>query len=262
MLTSTEVSKSRTFYRPSRSRADLSRLHEVIPKLCMQLFRQRFQRELEWCKGSDTPALSRVLALNPTWTVEDVEMMVRAYYASDGIRYAGQPYEWLPQLGNYQNGPLNGQGTPKATLAAIEAEVAQRNARIDAEIQQRNADRKARDKKAFLDRAIAASYRDLRSKGYEVFRAMGSMSCHLLASSELTRWAHALRIIVRIDESSVVADGRYYQALVTASSRNSDSSETLVVRYEPPLPGQRGAEETGLLRQGHDASSEEETDGQ
>jgi hypothetical protein len=81
-------------------------------------------------------ALNRVLATNKNWTVSDVENMVKSYYASDGITLQ-QAFEWLPKLMKYQYGPLDAQGTPKAELARIYAEVAKRNAEISADVDRR-----------------------------------------------------------------------------------------------------------------------------
>jgi hypothetical protein len=242
--------------RQTRTRHDDQRIHEVVPELCKRLYEQRFDRELYWDQPC-TAALTRVLATSKSWTVADVEGMVKSYYASDGIPYALPPFEWLPQLAKYKWGPLDSTGVPKSTLEAIENQVAQRNAEMDAHFKQRELERKASDKVALHSRAIARVTRDLMSKGYEVFRPVGQSSCHLLATSGIpTRWIHALRIVIRLDGEAVVADGRCYQALVRPEVEWSplsdlpDPNQRRPIQYEPPLPSGAGANKTESTQDG------------
>jgi hypothetical protein len=258
MLTNTQVSKVQPSCgrRPQRTQEDLDRIHQDIPALCAILFKQKFDRDLEWDKGCSA-ALSRVLAFNPEWSVDEVKMMVRSYYQSFGIPYALPPFEWLPQLAKYRWGALDSSGVPKSTRDSIEAEVAQRNAEMDAHFKQRELERKASDKVALHSRAIARVTRDLMSKGYEVFRPVGQSSCHLLATSGIpTRWVHALRIVIRLDGEAVVADGRCCQALVRPEVEWSplsdlpDPNQRHPIQYEPPLPSGAGANKTESTQDG------------
>jgi hypothetical protein len=230
--------------RQTRTRHDDQRIHEVVPELCKRLYEQRFDRELYWDQG-DTLALNRVLAINKNWTVTDVENMVKSYYASDGITLQ-QAFEWLPKLMKYQYGPLDAQGTPKAELARIYAEVAKRNAEISADVDRRQAEASANDKEAQLQRAIARVQQDLRSRGLEVFKPAGPNNCHLIAMSRSsTRKAQALRIVVRPYGVAPTNDTRYYQALVpddikrnplnSLGSMLPPGQDPDVITYQPPL---------------------------
>jgi hypothetical protein len=216
--------------------------HEVVPGLCAHLYRQRFHKDLEWGQG-DGAALSRLLGMNPHLTINEVEVMIHAYYASDFIPFAQQPYEWLPKLMKYQHGPLDAQGTPKAELARIDAEVAKANAAMAAEAERRRVEERSKDKEALLDRAIARVGRDLLSKGYEVFRPVGPATCHLVATDRIvSRRTQALRITVLLGDTAPSANSRCYQALVpiegTYNPLNAQPlQQTIPIRYEPPLAG-------------------------
>ena len=229
----------------TRMRDDDQRIREVVPELCKRLYEQRFGKELYWDRG-DTVALNRILATNKNWTVSDVEDMVKSYYASDGIPYLQQPYEWLPLLFKYRDGPLDHQGTSKRQLAAINAEVGRMNRELLAEEDRRKQERDTQNKEAQLDRAIARVHGDLLSKGYEVFKPAGPASCHLIAMSRvLTRRAQALRILVRPYGVAPTNDTRYYEAIVPREAQRNplNSSGPMlshrhdpdVVTYQPPL---------------------------
>jgi hypothetical protein len=216
--------------------------HNIVPGLCAQLYRQRFQSDLEWGQG-DGAVLSRVLGMNPSWTMDELEAMIRAYYASDNIRYGEQPSEWLPTLSKYRHGPLDSQGTPKAELARIDAEVARQNAEISAAEDRRQAEARSRDKQAILDRAIASVGRDLLAKGYEVFRPLGPSTCHLIATSQPhSRTVHALRIRVVPGASEPSGKSHCYEALIPEETdfnplNSSRPTLTTPIHYAPPLIG-------------------------
>ena len=171
--------------------------------------------------------------------------MVKSYYASDGITLI-QPYEWLPFLFKYQEGPLDHQGTPKRRLAAIDAEVARMNQEVLAEETRRKQERSEWDKEARLERAIARVQQDLRSRGLEVFKPAGPTSCHLIAmSSPSTRKVSAFRIVVRPHGTVPTSDTRCYQAMVpddvkrnplnSLGSMLPPGKDPDVITYQPPL---------------------------
>lgn len=82
--------------------------HAPIRELIMRRHFERFNVPVQW-DGSEGKALDRVLASNPSWSVDQMSAMVNNYFDSEGITGA-RPRKWLPDLGTYAAGPLDRYG--------------------------------------------------------------------------------------------------------------------------------------------------------
>jgi hypothetical protein len=77
--------------------------HASIRELIQKLHLETFQVRCEW-DASEGKALDRLLAGNPSWTVEEISRMVRNRFESEGIT-PDRPRKWLSNIGSYAAGP-------------------------------------------------------------------------------------------------------------------------------------------------------------
>ena len=126
---------------PRPSAREVKIMREAVHALTQKLYKERFGIEPEPWSNNDDLALDRHLAVskfNPWPTVAEVESLLRAYFASDGIQ-PDRPYQWLPTLEKYKSGPLDAHGEPKSVVAAREAELTRKRVEITAETARRDA---------------------------------------------------------------------------------------------------------------------------
>jgi hypothetical protein len=221
---------------PKPSAREVRLLHEAVKELTERLYRDRFDAELVWDKGDDL-ALDRYLALSvnkfsPWPSVEEIESLLRAYFASDGIQ-PDRPYLWLENLGKYRPGPLDKSGVPKSLVAAQRAEVDETIAASIREAEARKAAAAAADRSRLVARLVIKVAEDLRSRGFEVFRPVSDVS-HIVATlkSASTRNCAAIRIICRASIEELTRNTTaFYQAIADPNQDLRVSS----VAYYPPL---------------------------
>lgn len=214
------------------SRQEVARRHKSIPALYQRLFKERFRTEAYPWDGNDTCYLEKSVfsIFAHSWTVEEVERIVRAYFDSDGI-LPSRPYEWLPNLYRYQCGALGANGISKSTLAVIAAEDAKKRTAILREVAEREAAIAEADGERLLCRLLSKVTRDLQFRGFEVFKPVRNQSYLIAMRRSLsTKNVLALRIVCRNGENEVTKNDDFYQAVTSDQDIQVDP-----VVYYPPL---------------------------
>jgi hypothetical protein len=192
-------------------------MHLAVKELTERLYKERFDIDLVFDNG-DLIALDRFLApskFKPWPTIAEVQALVRAYFASDGIQ-PDRPYMWLENLGKYRSGPLDKSGAPKSLVAAQRAEVDETIAASIREAEERKRADVAANRDRLLARLVMKVAEDLRSRGFEVFRPVSDVS-HIVATqkSASTRNCAAIRIICRANIEELTRNTTaFYQAIV------------------------------------------------
>jgi hypothetical protein len=79
--------------------------YAVIRELIQQSHLKKFRVKCRWDR-SEGKAMYCLLSSNPSWSVEEIEQMVRNRFSSDDIA-ADRPRRWLGDLGRYAAGPLD-----------------------------------------------------------------------------------------------------------------------------------------------------------
>jgi hypothetical protein len=217
---------------PRPTAREVTIMREAVHELSQKLYKERFGIEPEPWNKSDDSALDSYLAIskfNPWPTVAEVESLLRAYFASDGI-HPDRPYQWLPTLWKYKSGPLDSTGESKSVVAAREAELARQRAEATAKTARRDVAIAEEDEERRFEDARLKVTRDLIQRGYEVFKPIFPSGCHLLAVRKTvdTRSGEALRIVVRTGSNATRTDRRFYQVLVS-----QDPNAPIV--FDPPL---------------------------
>ena len=82
--------------------------HAPIRNLIQELHLKQFGVKCAW-DGSEGKALDSLLGSNPTWTENQIALMVRNRFSSEGVNSA-RPRRWLPNLSDYAAGPLDRYG--------------------------------------------------------------------------------------------------------------------------------------------------------
>jgi len=84
--------------------------HSPVRELILSLYQQTFPSapKCPW-DGRTGTVLQKILRANPSWTIPQIQEMVRNRFASEGIAPAA-PVDWLPKLSSYALAPLNKYG--------------------------------------------------------------------------------------------------------------------------------------------------------
>jgi hypothetical protein len=219
---------------PKPSPQEVKRMHLAVKELIERLYKEQFDIDLVFDNG-DLLALDRFLApskIKPCPTIAEVQALVRAYFASDGISGADRPYQWADQLGKYSSGPLDRNGVPKSVAEAQRTEV---EATIAASIREAE-ERKAADAMAARERSLSHLVwivgEDLANRGFETYKPVGAVS-HIVAvrKNALTRNVMAMRIVCRKSAEELTRDTDFYQAIVSPEQ----DVRIVPVVYHPPL---------------------------
>jgi hypothetical protein len=222
-----------TMRKPSSREVRL--MHEAVKELTERLYKEQFDIDLVFDNG-DLLALDRFLApskFKPWPTIAEVQALVRAYFASDGISGADRPYQWADKLGKYSSGPLDRNGVPKSVAEAQRIEVEATIAASIREAEERKAAAAAADRSRLVARLVMKVAEDLRSRGFEVFRPVSDVS-HIVATqkSANTRNCAAIRVVCRASIEELTRNTTaFYQAIVDPDQDLRVSS----VVYYPPL---------------------------
>jgi hypothetical protein len=79
--------------------------------LIEEVHHKTFGMKCQW-DASEAIALNRLLAANPSWTVDQIAQMVRNRFDSEGVT-GSRPRSWLPRLDDYAGGPLDRYNKPQ-----------------------------------------------------------------------------------------------------------------------------------------------------
>jgi hypothetical protein len=201
------------FQRPTSY--ELSQIRSAVATLSAKLYQERFGQEMEPWDGADTAELSKYLLVASFPTLEEVEQLIRNYFASDGITDA-RPWLFLKDIRRFSGGPLDASGESKTSIANIRREMAATAAAASAEATRRKQSIEAEDRDLRLRRATTTVVCDLERRGYSAFKPVFAATCHLLAISTTasTSTVPAIRIIVTTDRDGISKNADVVQAHV------------------------------------------------
>jgi hypothetical protein len=91
--------------------------HGPIRALIQQLHQQKYGIQCQW-DASEATVLNRLLAANPSWSLDQIAQMVRNRFDSASIS-SSRPSSWLRRLDDYATGPLDRYG--KTTIGRTDA---------------------------------------------------------------------------------------------------------------------------------------------
>jgi hypothetical protein len=205
--------RRKPFQRPTQY--ELNQIRSTVATLSAKLYKERFGQEMDPWDGADTAELSKFLLVASFPTLEEIEQLVRNYFASDGITDA-RPWVFLKDIQKYGGGPLNASGESKAWLADTHRKMEAAAEAASVEVKRRNQSIEAEDRDLRLRRAISMVVCDLERRGYSAFKPVFAATCHLLAISTTasTSAVPAIRIIVTTDRDGTSRNGDFVQAHV------------------------------------------------
>jgi hypothetical protein len=220
MMNTNEVSEVPTvpgrrkpFQRPTQY--ELNQIRSTVATLSAKLYKERFGQEMEPWDGADTAELNKFLLVSSFPTLEEVEQLIRNYFASDGITDA-RPWLFLKDISKYGGGPLNASGESKTWIANTRREMAAAADAASAEANRRKQSIEAEDRDLRLRRATSMVVCDLERRGYSAFKPVFAATCHLLAISTTASASSvpAIRIIVTTDRDGISKNVDVIQAHV------------------------------------------------
>jgi hypothetical protein len=179
-------------------------LHTAVAALTAKLFRQRFGQEMREWTPNDSSALDNFLLMTRLRTMDEMEPLLKNYFASDDITTA-EPWMFIRDLFKYGSGPLDNRGVSKTWLAKQRAEMARESSAVALQAKRREEATQVENRDQRLTHATAEVIKNLTARGYSVFRAVYPATCHLLAISPMADTARvsALRIIVTTDVDGI-----------------------------------------------------------
>jgi hypothetical protein len=204
-------------------------LHTAVATLTAKLFRQRFGQEMREWTPNDSAALDNFLLMTRVRTMEEMEPLLKDYFASDDITTA-EPWMFIRDLTKYGSGPLDNRGVSKTWLAKQAAEMARATSAGVAHAKRQEESKQLENRDQRHSQATAEVIKNLSARGYSVFKAVYSATCHLLAISPMANTARvsALRIIVTTDVDGISTQPDAVVATVTLGQFRS-------VTYSPEL---------------------------
>lgn len=217
------------FRRPTQY--ELNQIRSAVATLSAKLYKERFGQEMEPWDGADTAELSKFLLIAQFPTVEEMQRLLRNYFASDGIADA-RPWLFLKDIRKYSGGPLDASGESKVSIANTRREIAAAADAASADAKRRKQSIEAEDRDLRLRRATTTVVCDLERRGYSAFKPVFAATCHLLAISTTasTSTVPAIRIIVTTDRDGLSRDADVVQAHVELGHGQSPQ-----VTYVPDL---------------------------